>query len=139
MRRTRMSVILVVLAAVVVVPATWAEKISEAAIRIEINDTDGDAGIQMFVDGDEEVDPDNTVVQWQPVADPPGSRIVGYEVIVIQEEPSQREMALTVGPDTTRVRVPRQFMESGAAYKYEVLAIEKSGNQTISEAEFETE
>jgi hypothetical protein len=29
-------------------------------------------------------------------------------------------------------------MEPGTTYKWEVLAIETSGNQTISEAEFET-
>jgi len=30
-------------------------------------------------------------------------------------------------------------MRPKTEYKYEVLAIEKSGNQTLSEAEFETE
>jgi hypothetical protein len=35
--------------------------------------------------------------------------------------------------------VPPEFMASGTAYKFEVLAIEASGNQTISEREFETD
>ena len=33
-------------------PEAWAIQLADTAIRIEINDTDGDAGIQMFVDGE---------------------------------------------------------------------------------------
>ena len=91
------------------------------------------------VEGDEEVDPDDTVVEWAPVADPPGSRIVAYQVIVVQEEPTFREFDVTVGSEVTLIKVPAAFMESGGVYKYEVIAIEKSGNQTLSEREFETE
>ena len=43
--------------------------------------------------------------------------IVGYEVIVIQEEPVFRELTADVGPDTTSIKVPKQFMESGGVYK----------------------
>ncbi len=35
--------------------------------------------------------------------------------------------------------VPPEFMDPGTEYKYEVLAIEASGNQTITEREFETD
>ncbi len=91
------------------------------------------------VDGDDEVDPNNTVVQWNPVADPPGSSIVGYQVIVEREEPSLLVFSADVEPGTTSVTVPPEFMMPGTEYKYEVLAIEESGNRTISEAEFETE
>ena len=41
-------------------------------------------------------------------------------------------------PDTTAVRVPLQFLQPGASYKFEVLQIDVSGNQTIAESEFET-
>jgi hypothetical protein len=35
--------------------------------------------------------------------------------------------------------VPEEFLEDGTEYKFEVLAIEASGNQTITEGAFETE
>ncbi len=88
---------------------------------------------------DDEVDPDNTVIEWEPVADPQGSRIVGYEVVVERETGSLRVFNAEVGPETTAVTVPPEFMQPGTEYKFEVLAIEASGNQTISEREFETE
>ena len=58
---------------------------------------------------------------------------------------------LEVGPDaiaaqdatrksyTTSVTVPADFMRPGGEYKVEVIAIERSGNRTITEVEFETE
>jgi hypothetical protein len=88
---------------------------------------------------DDAVDPENTVIEWEPVADPAGSMIVGYQVIVAQESGIFREFIAEVGPETTSVTVPAEFMAPGAEYKFEVLAIEASGNQTISEREFETE
>jgi hypothetical protein len=39
---------------------------------------------------------------------------------------------------TTSVTVPAEFLEPGTQYKVEVLAIEASGNQTITEVEFMT-
>lgn len=89
-------------------------------------------------DGADDVDPLNTLIQWALVADPPGSSIVGYQVIVEREEPSLRVFSVDLGPAATSVTVPSEFMEAGGEYKYEVLAIEESGNRTISEAEFET-
>lgn len=89
-------------------------------------------------DGDDDVDPDNTVLEWIGSPDPPGSEIVGYQVIVETEEPRLLEFVVDVGPEVTSVTVPPEFMEAGNEYKYEVLAIEDSGNKTISEAEFET-
>ncbi len=65
--------------------------------------------------------------------------IVGYEVVVERETGSLRVFSAEVGPETTRVTVPPEFMQPGTEYKFEVLAIEASGNQTISEREFETE
>ncbi len=88
---------------------------------------------------DDEVDPDNTVIEWELVDDPQGSMIVGYMVIVERETGGLRVFSADVGPETTSVTVPPEFMASGTAYKFEVLAIEASGNQTISEREFETD
>ncbi len=234
MRRTRTwlaAAAAVILVTGLAVPEAGAMKLSAAAIFIEINDTDGDAGIQIFLDGegwdrmevydpdrnkildiraegsvgiqgitelffesaepsfdeqplselfalfpegnyrfegtttegvklmgkarlthalpagpllvlpiadDDSVDPENTVIEWQPVPDPAGSRIVGYHVVVEREEPSLRVFTADVGPEITSVTVPPEFMEPDTDYKFEVLAIEASGNQTISEREFAT-
>ncbi len=100
-------------------------------------------------DGAEDVDPDNTVVSWQPVTtDLEGDpiTIVGYQVIVeIDEEPefaagfAQSEFSVYVSAGVTSVTIPAEFMVSGEEYEYEVLAIEDSGNQTLTSAEFETQ
>lgn len=224
------------------IPASqvWAAAIqlSDAQIRIEINDTDGDAGIQIFLDGegwdsmnvfdpegneildfrgegsvgiqgitelffesaepsfdvqtleelfglfpegnyrfegrttegdilkgmaklthnvpdgpeilspaeDEVLDPEAVVIAWNPVTNPfPGTgastiQIVGYQVIVAREKPQPLLVFSVLLPaDTTEVTVSPEFMQAKAEYKVEVLAIEASGNQTISEREFETE
>ncbi len=42
---------MVALVSGVAAPELWAKKLDEAAVFIEINDTDGDAGIHMFLDG----------------------------------------------------------------------------------------
>ncbi|MFQ5350476.1 MAG: fibronectin type III domain-containing protein [Thermoanaerobaculia bacterium] len=235
MRRERGILTAAVLALVVGLLAEPAQaiRLSATAIRIEINDTDGDAGIQMFVDGEgwdlmqvrdphgnivlnilgessvgaqgltelffesaepsfeeqsldellalfpegfyqfrgrttdgvrlrgsarlthalpdgpvivlpeedeEDVDPDDTVVEWLPVADPPGSRISGYQVLVLREKPPHplEEFSVNVPRTATSVTVPPEFMRPNNTYKVEVLAIERSGNQTITEHEFET-
>jgi len=91
------------------------------------------------VEDDDSVDPDNTVIEWQLAPDPPGSKIVRYQVVVEREKPSLRVFTADVGPATTSVTVSPEFMEPGTAYKFEVLAIETSGNRTISERAFQTE
>ena len=91
------------------------------------------------VDGDDGVDPEKTVLEWLPVADPPGSKIVGYEVIVATEDPKLREFKVDVTAETTSVRVPAAFVAGGPEFKWEVLAIESSGYQTLSEGGFRTD
>jgi hypothetical protein len=208
-----------------------ARRLSEAAIFIEINDTDGDAGIQIFLDGEgwdtmqvrnphgevvlnilgeggvgqqgltegffesaepsfeeqsleeflalhppgfyqfrgrttdgvplrasarlthalpdapvilspeeeaDDVDPDDTVVEWEAVADPPGSRISGYIVVVEKDEGQLETFTVNLPRRARSVSVPPEFMRPGTAYKAEVLAVERSGNKTITEIEFET-
>lgn len=226
------ALVAIITAVHLLTPAAWAIRLDETALFIEINDTDGDAGIQIFLDAegwekmqvldpmgrvvvdidarhaaqmqgmtegffesaepsfddqpldeflalwpegtykfrgrtkegvplrgraelthalpaapllilpvpdDEEVDPEDVVIQWQGVPDPPGSRIILYEVILGTDDDGPfRELRLLVSPDRDRVSVPPEFMAAGRAYKYEVLAKEASGNQTISEAPFAT-
>jgi hypothetical protein len=80
---------------------------------------------------------DDTVISWEPVADPPGSQITGYQVIVEREDPL-RVFSVDLPPSATSVTVPAEFLEPGTDYKLEVLAIEEGGNQTITEIEFQT-
>jgi len=109
-----------------------------------------------------EVDPEGEVpdvleepvmISWEPVEgqlgpDPEneeevgctddGIEIVGYQVIV-QDEEAGKEFNITLPDDVTQVSIPNEFTEEGTLYKFEVLAIEESGNQTIAESFFCTE
>jgi hypothetical protein len=82
------------------------------------------------------VSPDDVVVMWEPVTEP-GIDITGFQVIVEREDPL-RVFQVTLPPTATSVTVPSEFLETGTDYKVEVLAIEASGNQTISENSFAT-
>jgi hypothetical protein len=94
------------------------------------------------------VDPDNLVVSWESVnEDINGAavNIVGYQVNVEKDEApefpqsfAQSLFSVNVPATVTSMTVPREFLESNACYKYNVLAIEESGNQTVSSAEFDT-
>ena len=88
------------------------------------------------------------VVRWEPVTetitgDP--VTIVSYEVIVeTDDDPhphalSKTVMSVHLPPSADRLTVPPQFLEPGTTYLWEVLAIEESGNQTLSSGEFTTE
>jgi hypothetical protein len=69
------------------------------------------------------------------------SAIVGYQVIVERTDNDQLgaaprtfdiKLPATSAP-TQSVTVPPEFLEAGTEYKFEVLAIEAGGNQTITE------
>jgi len=98
---------------------------------------------------DEEVDPDDTVIAWDEVTeefDPDGEcndsaelEIVSYQVIVIREdEEPELEFTVTLPPDVTSITVPSEFLLPGTEYKFEILAKEASGNQTLVESSFTT-
>lgn len=87
-------------------------------------------------------------VRWQPVTetlDGGPVTITGYEVIVTKAEHddphglSRPEYDVHVPPNTTELAVPRGFLRSKTLYEVEVLALEESGNQTISVGFFTTE
>jgi hypothetical protein len=80
------------------------------------------------------------VIRWDLVPNPPGSTIEAYQVIVEKDEEDERLRVLSIdmAKTDTNVTVPAGFLEPGKAYKFEVLAIESGGNQTISEGSFET-
>ncbi|MCZ6585330.1 MAG: hypothetical protein O6930_04870 [Gammaproteobacteria bacterium] len=90
---------------------------------------------------DSVVAPGAVTVMWSPVTTQFGGGIleglVGYQVIVEQEDPL-RVFSADVTADVTSIVIPPSFMRPGVDYKFEVLAIEASGNQTLSEREFST-
>jgi len=84
---------------------------------------------------DEEVNANSLTVSWEPVTQPAGVEIVSYQVIVVQEP--VEVVTLNLGADVTSVDIPAEALTPGAPEtKVEVLAREKSGNQTITEVPF---
>jgi hypothetical protein len=73
---------------------------------------------------------------------PPGDlgqtlTIVGYEVIVETEvDGKEKIFKVDVPSDVFEVNVPQEFLDLGDEFQYEVLAIEETGNQTITEDKF---
>jgi len=66
--------------------------------------------------------------------------IIGYEVIVENESTDPLEtFSIKLPAGATGVTVPAEFIVPESDYKIEILAIEESGNQTISESVFFTE
>jgi hypothetical protein len=80
--------------------------------------------------------PDTSVVaSWTPAPEPAGVDVVGYRAIVERERPL-RVFNADLPASVTSVTISAEFLEPGTEYKLEVQAIEKSGNQTISEITF---
>ncbi len=91
------------------------------------------------------VDPSGFTVSFDPVTvDTDGNAIdiEYYEVVVEKEEddPILQTYKVILAPDVTEVDVPAQFLEPDTEYKLEVIAVEESGNKTITETGlFETD
>ena len=89
---------------------------------------------------------DQSLIDDGTVADPADVEVVGWEVVV---EPDDEDAAepfrvykVQVPPEQTRVLVPEAYLwmlfdEGFTEFKFEVGAIEESGNQTFSEGSFE--
>jgi hypothetical protein len=76
------------------------------------------------------------VARWRPGAQPRGVRIVGFRAIVTQEEPRLRVLEADLPASARRLDVPQAFLASRGEYKLEVQAIDRSGNQTLTEVSF---
>ena len=87
------------------------------------------------------------VARWQPVirtitGEP--VKIIAYQLIIEKDVAPHRHMIGKLGlsiyvPRTvTSIDVPDGFLEPRTAYNWEVLAIERSGNQTLSSGSFRT-
>jgi hypothetical protein len=90
---------------------------------------------------------DGLAIDWDQVTrtvDGQPVTIIGYEVIVTKEfhdDPngfSQPIYDVHVPPTVDRLPVPREFLQPNTVYEVEVLALEVSGNQTISVGFFRT-
>ncbi len=88
------------------------------------------------------------VMRWMPVTETIQGEpvtIVAYQLIIEKDdEPlphaiTKPELSIYVAPSVTQVTVPNEFLQPGTDYAWEVLAIEESGNQTLSSGEFSTE
>jgi hypothetical protein len=94
------------------------------------------------VEGSVPQKPRDTVMQWRRVRAPEGSRIIGYQVLVERETDLKALPVVTLDvmmpPTATRLRVPPGFLRPNTEYSWEVLAIERSGNQTLSSSTFTT-
>jgi hypothetical protein len=77
----------------------------------------------------------NVVASWNRGPQPAGVDIVGYRAIVERENPL-RVFNADLPASVNSVTIPAEFLEPGTEYKLEVQAIERSGNQTISEITF---
>jgi hypothetical protein len=90
---------------------------------------------------------EDLVIRWQDVNETVSGGpvvITGYEVIVTKEgaeDPngfSQPIYDAHVPPTLNSLRVPAEFLEPDTVYELEVLALEASGNQTITVGFFRT-
>jgi hypothetical protein len=88
------------------------------------------------------------VASWSPVTQTTTGEdvnIIAYQLIIEKDEEPPPHMigkfglSMYLPPSVTSITVPDGFLEPGTAYAWEVLAIEESGNQTLSSGEFETE
>ena len=97
---------------------------------------------------------DDYVIAWDPVTTThpslghpqgaPGLMIANYPVVVeaeveIDGDEFDSIFSVILPPDVTEMTIPAEFMEQAGAFKYEVLAREKSWNQTAIESCFLTE
>ncbi len=88
------------------------------------------------------------VASWKPVAKTITGNdvtIIAYQLIIEKDVPPHPHMIGKLGlsmylpASITSIAIPDGFLEPGTAYKWEVLAIEESGNQTLSSSAFSTQ
>jgi Fibronectin type III domain len=95
------------------------------------------------LEGGDPQHPQNTTVVWEPVDPPNGSPIIGYQVLVVDPDTGITALPKVIldvmmPPTATSMAVPPGFLQPNTEYEWEVLAIEESGNQTLSSSFFTT-
>ena len=87
------------------------------------------------------------VASWKPVSRTITGkpvRIIAYQLIVEKDAKPHPHMIGTFGlsmylrPSVTHIVLPDGLLQPRTAYDWEVLAIERSGNQTLSSGSFRT-
>jgi hypothetical protein len=87
------------------------------------------------------------VAHWKPVSKTITGKpveIIAYQLIVEKDTDPHPHMigkfglSMYLSPSVTSITLPDGLLEPGTAYDWEVLAIERSGNQTLSSASFRT-
>jgi hypothetical protein len=95
------------------------------------------------IEGAAPQDPDDTVVRWRRVPPANGSPIIAYQVIVVEPDTGITALPnvtldVMMPPTANRLEVPPGFLQPDTEYEWEVLAIERGGNQTLSSSTFTT-
>jgi hypothetical protein len=87
------------------------------------------------------------VARWKPVSKTiTGKRvkIIAYQLVIEKDAEPHRhmihkpELSMYLPRSVTHIKVPNGFLQRRTAYTWEVLAIERSGNQTLSSRAFRT-
>lgn len=90
----------------------------------------------------------HTKMEWQAsnkAINGSGLNIIAYQLIVEKdEEPhktmiGKRGLSMYLPASTTSIEIDKVFFEATTHYKWEVLAIEESGNQTLQSGSFKTQ
>lgn len=82
------------------------------------------------------------VIDWEPVTqtiepDLGALSVSSYHVIVSNKD-TEHEFTIDVPADMTQVTVPAAFLAPAAEFDFEILVVEASGNQTVTESSFMT-
>ncbi|MGH9877522.1 MAG: hypothetical protein ACRD5H_07775 [Nitrososphaerales archaeon] len=97
---------------------------------------------------DEVVPVEDLLVSWTSVdktIDGSAVKIISYQLIIEKDETPHPHMIGKMGlsmyllATVTEITIPKEFLEPGTHYKWEVLAIEESGNQTLTSSQFSTD
>ncbi|MGQ0791620.1 MAG: hypothetical protein ACT4NJ_05265 [Nitrosopumilaceae archaeon] len=91
---------------------------------------------------------EDLLVSWSPVdktIEGSDVDIISYQLIIEKDETPHPNMIGKLGLSmylpysVTQISIPKEFFEPGTDYKWEVLAIEESGNQSLMSSQFSTE
>ena len=91
---------------------------------------------------------EDLLVRWSPVdktIEGSDVDIISYQLIIEKDETLHPNMIGKLGlsmylpASVTQITIPKEFLEPGTNYKWEVLAIEESGNQSLMSSQFSTE
>jgi hypothetical protein len=90
----------------------------------------------------------NITFRWSPslkALDGAAIDLAGYQLVIDNESApvsrmiAKRGMSMFLPASVTEVTIPAAFFEAGADYGWEVLAIDASGNQTLTSSTFKTQ